>query len=215
MMAATTDAGGLGIRIAQIPASAENTPNARVYIVTRLLPGTTNSQRLEVSNSTDQPLNVTIYPGAATNAGGVFNALPIGQSNDLTSWTTVSPSVATIPAHSYISALVTIDVPTPVTPSEQYGVIWAATSSSQSSTGVTSVNRVGIRMYNPVGDYTATTSTSLHTSSAGTTSVLSAGADMQWLAIAVLFVAMGVFAILHYRQWRKAVLKQQRKLLKR
>ena len=211
-MGTTTAAGGLGIRIAQIPSSVQNVPNSRVYIVTRLLPSTSNSQRIEVSNSTDQSLNVTIYPGAATNTGGVFTSLPVGQGNDLTSWTTVVPSVATIPPHSYISAVVTIDVPSLVTPSEQYGVIWAATSSAQSSTGITSVNRVGIRMYDPVGNYTTTTAATLHTSTSSNPAI---GGDLQWIAIGVIFVVIAIFAVLHYRQWRKDVRKRQRKLLKR
>ena len=214
-MSTTSDAGGLGIRIAQIPASSENTANSNVYIVTRLLPGTSNSQRLEVSNSTGQPLNVTIYPGAATYVGGTFNPLPVGQSNDLTSWTTVVPSVATIPAHSYISAVVTIAVPTPVSPSEQYGVIWAATSSPQTTTGITSVNRVGIRMYDPVGDYKVATSSTFHTATTDGGETFNASSDLQWLAIGVLFAVISIFAVLHYRQWRKDVLKRQRKLLKR
>jgi hypothetical protein len=160
-MTGTSEVGGLGIRISQIPSASANTPNSGIYIVSRLLPSTSVTQRLAVSNSSSKPMHVTIYPGPATNIDGVFLAQAEGTSNELTSWTTVSPSTIDLPAHSYKEVTVTINVPSAITPSESFGVIWASVSATSGGSGITSVNRVGIRMYDPIGNFSTTSSSTL------------------------------------------------------
>ena len=157
-MSGTSEVGGLGIRISQIPSASANTPNSGIYIVSRLLPSTSVTQRLAVTNSSNAPIHVTIYPGPATNVNGVFLPQAEGTSNELTSWTSVSPSEIVLAPKSYKEVTVTINVPAIVTPSEAYGVIWASVSAAPGSSGITSVNRVGIRMYEPIGNYSAASS---------------------------------------------------------
>ena len=70
-------------------------------------------------------------------------------------------------------------------------------------------------MYDPVGDYKVATSSTFHTATTDGRETFNASSDLQWLAIGVLFAVISIFAVLHYRQWRKDVLKRQRKLLKR
>jgi hypothetical protein len=148
----TSSGGGIGIGLINIPASFTNIPNSAEWILERLTPDTTTTREFQVMNSTDKPMFVVIYPGAATNNKGVFVGAPRGVTNELTSWSTVTPKSATIPAHQRIQGSITITVPTDAEPSMQYGLIWAQTTVGTSG-GVTQVNRVGIRMYDPVGDF--------------------------------------------------------------
>jgi hypothetical protein len=148
----TSSGGGIGIGLVNIPTSFTNVPNSAEWILERLTPATTTTREFQVINSTDKPMFVVIYSGAATNNKGVFVGAPRGVTNELTSWSTVTPKSATIPAHQRIQGSITITVPTDAVPSMQYGLIWAQTTVGTSG-GVTQVNRVGIRMYDPVGDF--------------------------------------------------------------
>jgi hypothetical protein len=148
----TSSGGGIGIGLVNIPASFANTPNSAEWILERLTPATTTTRDFQVINSTDKSMFVVIYPGAATNNKVVFVGAPRGVTNELTSWSTVTPKSATIPAHQRIQGSITITVPTDAVPNMQYGLIWAQTTVGTSG-GVTQVNRVGIRMYDPVGDF--------------------------------------------------------------
>jgi len=96
-------------------------------------------------------MDVLLYPGAATNIKGNFQPLDAAHPNLLSSWTTITPSMAKIPAHSNLMAVVTITVPADAPSSQQYGVIWASTKTYPNSNSVGGVSRVGIRMYDPVG----------------------------------------------------------------
>jgi hypothetical protein len=151
-MAGSLASGGIGINLINIPASLSGVANSKSWIVDRLLPSTTTTRDIEVSNTTSKPIKVMIYSGAATNIDGRFLTENDGITNLLTSWTTVTPSLATIPANSSQPIKVTITVPSGVADSEQAGVIWASTVTG-SDGGVTQVSRVGIRMINPVGNY--------------------------------------------------------------
>ena len=213
-MTDSADPGSLGIRIAQILSGVRNDLHASDYIVSRLTPGTPFTQRLEVSNSTNELMHVSIYPGAATNADGNFATSPQGVVNDLTSWTTVSPASVDLPAHSVAQEMVTITVPVGAPPSQQYGVIWAAISTTSPSSGITSVNRVGVRMYDPVGNYSAA-SVAL-TQKSAPTSQTSSG-DLQWIVVILLAMGLLTFAYQHIpavkeaRKIRDAELKRSPK----
>ena len=203
-MPESTSQGGLGIRISQIPSGAENVPNSGIYIVTRLLPSTTNSQRLEVTNSTTKAMHVSIYPGPAEFTNGTFRLLAQGSKSELVSWTSVSPGVIDLAPMQSSEVTVTIKVPSVVTSGEDYGVIWAAVASPASPFGVVSVNRVGIRMYTPVGS--ATSSSAPAPSIPSTHHTL----EFQWLAIGLLALAVCGLA---YREL--PFVKRQRKERKR
>jgi len=197
-MSAATDAGGLGIRIVQIPTAVKDNPLSSIYIVNRLSPSEVISQKIEVSNTTSKPMTVSIYPGAATNVGGTFLASPGVASNQLTSWISVTPSQALLPAHSYTTAVVTFSVPSDAPAGEQYGVIWAATSSAGSAGNISNVNRVGIRIYAPVG--TSTTNTSMITE-ANSGSTPSKSGDLEWFSIVFLVLLCIVGVLMQLEKW--------------
>jgi len=155
-MSSSTGGGGLGLGLVNIPASFRNIPNSNEWILERLEIGSTIKRDFQVINSTNKPMLVVLYPGAATNANGTFFGAPMGVKNDLVSWMTVSPSSVLIPAHQGINGLITITVPISAEPSMQYGLVWAQTTLGING-GVTQINRVGIRMYDPVGDFAVPT----------------------------------------------------------
>ena len=182
---------GLGIRIIEIPSAVQNDPQSGIYIVDRLLPSTVVSERIEVSNSTNAPMMVSLYPSAATNINGVFTPSSGEIANELTSWTSILPSSGVIAAHGTLDATVTISVPANVISGEQYGVIWASASTPTHAFGIVSVSRVGIRMYDPIGadlETASSTTTTLGTSHPSWT------LDVQWTAIGLLFIAVAALA---------------------
>ena len=144
--------GGIGLRLLDAPVSAKDDPRARLYIVDHLAPGTVIERRVEVTNTTDAPQEVVLYPAAASIDEGTFVGGPGRDRNDLSSWTSVTPGTATVAAAGKETALVRISVPDDAAPGEQYGVIWAEARSSQDRDGgVEQVSRVGIRLYVSVG----------------------------------------------------------------
>jgi hypothetical protein len=143
--------GSLGLRLVDAPA-ADDDPRAQVYIVDHLAPGTVIQRRIEVTNSTAVTTHISLYASAATIARGSFLGAARGTSNDLATWTSVSPGGYDIVAGGREMAIVTISVPSDAAPGEQYGVVWAETSSPpDTENGITEVSRVGIRLYVSVG----------------------------------------------------------------
>ncbi|HEX3542641.1 MAG TPA: hypothetical protein VHT75_19590 [Acidimicrobiales bacterium] len=136
--------------------SLKDDPRAYQYIVDHLAPGTTISRHVEITNNTPSPQEVQLYAAAATIAGGSF-LFGAGQAaNALTGWTTVSPPSVRLAPGTSSTATVTIAVPANADVGEQYAVVWAQLAAAvPSGGGVTSVNRVGVRMYLSVGTGTA------------------------------------------------------------
>lgn len=141
----------IGIRLLQAPVALENDPRAKVYIIDHVGPGTTLSRQIAVSSTGDSPVQVQLYGGPAVINGGSFNAQPIGQTNDLSTWIKVMPETVVIPPHGEVTATVTIAVPQNATSGERYGVVWAQPPTRTGSGGISVVNRVGIRVYLSVG----------------------------------------------------------------
>jgi hypothetical protein len=140
----------VGIRLLDIPVDEAGDPRARQYIVDNLSPGTVIHRRVEVANQTAGPLQVSLYPDAATIANGAFTGADGAAANALTSWTTLSQGSLSIPANSTAPDTVTIDIPADAAPGEQYGIVWAQVGGPANG-NVTLVNRTGIRMYLSVG----------------------------------------------------------------
>ena len=150
--ATTTDAAdSIGIRLAEIPASAADDPRARLYIVDHLAPGTTISRRVEISSTADAAAQVGLYAAAATITGGAFLGSDGRTANDLSSWTTITPGEVDIPANGTMEGSITIDVPADAAPGEHYAVVWAEVRAGEDANGVVMVSRVGIRIYLSVG----------------------------------------------------------------
>jgi hypothetical protein len=156
----TDDTGGLGIRIGEIPDSVKDIPSANTYIVFKLAPSQSYSQKIIISNTTKSSMNVKLYAEDATNIKDSFLPSDSPIPNQLASWTSVSPSIANVKAHSNLVATVTIKVPSSAKNGDQFGIVWASIKTSPNSNGIGGVSRVGIRMYTPVGDASSSTSTS-------------------------------------------------------
>jgi hypothetical protein len=146
----TGDAGGIAIRIVDVPAESRNDPLAFSYIVNRVAPGTTVQRRIEVSNSTRSTAAVAVYSAAASIHQGDFVFGPSHKKNELSSWTSVSQGALRLQSGAKAFETVTIRVPKDASAGERYAVIWAEVSTSGSG-GVKLANRVGIRMYLSVG----------------------------------------------------------------
>ena len=145
-------AGSIGIRLVDAPTSAENDPRAKSYIVDHLPPGAVIHRRIEVSNTTPAAVHVALYPAAAAIKDGSFVGDAGHAVSALTTWTAVDPAETDLAAGVKAMSTVTINVPPDAAPGEQYGVIWAETSSAApAGGGVTQVSRVGIRLYVSVG----------------------------------------------------------------
>lgn len=143
----------VGIRIVDAPTSRAGDPRALQYIVDHVAPGTTISRRVEISNDTSGPQAVQLYAAAASIDGSSFRFGDGRASNDLTSWTTVDPPTVTPPAGAKDLATVTIVVPPEASAGERYGVVWAELPAAvPAGGGVSSVNRVGVRIYLSVGE---------------------------------------------------------------
>ena len=147
-----TAIGSVGIRIAQIPAEDANNPYSSMYIVNRLHPGITFHQRLEVFNTSTQMFKVSLYPGLATFQSGKFEIGEGRSGNELTRWITISPTALQIKPGETKAFTVTIAPPTDAPSIKQYGVIWAEVKGEPNASGITSVSRVGVRIYVPVGN---------------------------------------------------------------
>ena len=149
--ATTAAPGSIGIRLLDVPVSEANDPRARLYIVDHVAPGAIVRRSIEVSNSTSSDLAVSLYPAGATIESGSFIGDAGHTANDLSSWTTVSQAAPQIPAGGTATATVTITVPTDATAGEQYAIVWAEVRTPAGASGVTEVNRVGVRIYLSVG----------------------------------------------------------------
>lgn len=143
--------GSIGIALTEAPTNRANDPRAHVYIVDHVAPGTKIARKLRVSNNTNQSQSIETYEAAASIKDGEFRFGEGHARNELTTWTTVDPSNATYAPGESKLVEVTIDVPANASEAEYYGVVWASASSVPASGGITSVNRVGVRIYLSVG----------------------------------------------------------------
>jgi hypothetical protein len=172
--AKAADPGSIGIRLLDASVARKNDPRARLYIDDNMKPGTSITRHIDVSNSSSRAVAVHYYADAATVADGSFLVASGRTPNELTSWTTVTPSSGTLSPHSRTVLTVTIAVPKDVQPGERYGVVLAEIppaarkNSSQIAVGA----RVGVRMYlsvsrgaEPVTNFSIDSLTALRTSS--------------------------------------------------
>ncbi|GAA4573552.1 hypothetical protein [Planotetraspora kaengkrachanensis] len=143
---------GLGVRLVDAPVVRRKDPRARTGVVDHLNPGTTIRRRLEVSNTTAEPLHVSLYAAAASIEGRTFTFAPERTPNELSTWTTVEPrEIDLAPGHKRI-AWFTVDVPQDAWRGERYAVMWAQTAIMPDKVhNVGLASRVGVRMYLDIG----------------------------------------------------------------
>lgn len=163
-------AGGVGLRLLDAPAIAMDDPRARLYIIDHVAPGHAIRRRIEIANTTAAASHVVLYTAAASIAHGSFLGADGHTPNDLSTWTAVDPGSTDVPAGGRRTATVTVTVPSDAAPGEQYAVVWAEVRSTATNVDVTTVNRVGVRIYLSVGpggppaaDFTIDTLTTEHT----------------------------------------------------
>ena len=144
--------GRIGIRLIEVPSVAKTELLAHSYIVGRLAPGTRITRRIEITNSTPSTAKVSVYAAGATQRRSIFGFAPGHNPNELSSWTSMSRRVVSMPSRTKTLDTVTIAVPKNASSGERYAVIWAEVSApAPVAGGVTLVNRVGIRMYLSIG----------------------------------------------------------------
>lgn len=145
-------AGQLGIRLLDAPKNRRDDPRARLYIVDHLNQGDTITRRIEVSNTTGGPAAIALYAASARVEGASFAFGEGRAANELTDWTTVTPSTVTVPAGRTTSAEVAVTIPPDAVDGERYAVVWAEQASAPDGGAISTVSRVGIRMYVSVGE---------------------------------------------------------------
>jgi hypothetical protein len=146
---------GLVIRLAQVPADREDDPRANQYVVDHVEPGGTVQRKIEVRNATSAPMTAKLYAGGAAVKDGAFVPDDSGQGSgaELAAWTSVTPPSVSLEPGQMLSATVKIAVPASAQGGERYGAVWAELPASPApgGGGISTVNRVGIRIYLSVG----------------------------------------------------------------
>jgi hypothetical protein len=142
---------GIGIRLADAPATLPGDSSGRSYIVNRVAPGATVRRRVEIENGTRSVADVAVYAAAAGLNRGTFSFARSHVQNELSSWTSVDRQMLRLEPGAVAYETVTIEVPKEASAGEQYAVIWAEVSAPARAGGVTLVNRVGVRMYLSIG----------------------------------------------------------------
>jgi hypothetical protein len=96
-------------------------------------------------------LDVSLYAGASQIVNGVWSPLDGQTQNDLSRWTTVTPSSLHLASGQKAQAELTVTVPHNAADGERYAVVWAQ-AGMPGSGPVHEVARVGIREYISVGN---------------------------------------------------------------
>ncbi|RCG23480.1 peptidase [Sphaerisporangium album] len=150
--AAPSPGGGIGFRLLEAPVAERANSRAWYYIIDHLAPGADIHRRVEVSNTTGSPQQLSLYAAAAEIRDHKFQFAPGRTPNELSTWTTTSRHEVTLAPHARSTVTAKIDVPADAAPGERYAVIWAETAkAAPPGGGVAVINRVGIRIYLSVG----------------------------------------------------------------
>jgi hypothetical protein len=142
--------GRIGIKLLDVPSSQADNPRDEEYIVDQLAPGTVIHRKFEVVNLGSAPVQLLVYPAAASIANGSFQFASGHTQNLMTTWLSLSQGTLTLAPHSNATIEATITVPGNAPSGGQYGVIWAQESSTGAG-NVLLVSRVGIRIYLTIG----------------------------------------------------------------
>ncbi|MDH6110273.1 hypothetical protein P3T36_004795 [Kitasatospora sp. MAP12-15] len=144
--------GSVGIRLLEAPLNRHDDPRALTSIVDHLAPGAVINRRLEISSTSSAPQHVEVYPSAVAIEHGSMVFAPDRTANELTDWVTLDHTSLDLPPHGTAEVRATINVRPAASSGERYAVIWAQVASRPDpSHTVTTVNRVGLRLYIDVG----------------------------------------------------------------
>lgn len=149
--AMSAETAGYGIRLVDAPTERRDDPRAQLYVVDHVKQGATIRRRFEVSNGTAAPVTLQLYAAAASVANGRFTIGDGRAENELSGWTTVTPSSVDLAPGAKAVATVQIVVPAGVEDGERYGAVLAEAPPLNTASQVRVGSRVGIRMYLDVG----------------------------------------------------------------
>jgi len=116
-------------------------PPGQPWIVETPEPGDVITRHVRVYNNTGAAQAVSVYAGPASIENRVFTEEAVGETNALTSWTTVDHPTLQLSDGEDAEVKVTITVPPDAPSAQLYGVLYAAVDGS----------RPGVRMYVTVG----------------------------------------------------------------
>ena len=146
----SAEVSGIGVKLVDPPASSATSPFARTYITGTFQAGSQVKADVEVSNTTTRPQTISIYAAGASMRAGAFSFAAGRVKNELSRWTGVSRSHLRLGPGRATIVTVRVRIPANATRGERYSVMWASVD-APGNTGVTLVNRVGVRMYLSVG----------------------------------------------------------------
>jgi hypothetical protein len=144
---------GLTIGLTEVPASRQDDPRALAYIIDHVRGAATFERSFEVSNDTDEPVEVDLYATAAAIRDGSFLLSDGRGANHLTSWMRVEPAHVSLPPRTATAGTVTFDVPADAEEGEHYAAVMAEVApDARPGQAIAVGRRVGIRVYLSVGD---------------------------------------------------------------
>ena len=141
---------GLGIRLLEAPTALANDPRAHIYIIDHLAPGTVIHRKVQVSDGTTTPLDISLYAAGSDIEGGLWSPFTGRQPDELSQWISVAPSSIHLNPGESAVVEATIDVPADASAGERYAVVWAE-AHIPGNGPVQEVARTGVRVYLSVG----------------------------------------------------------------
>lgn len=141
-LTAGTGEGTLGVRLLDGPER---------YVVVDVHPGDVLRRRVEISNGTAAPMPVQVYAAAASDGPKGFDYAEGRSPNELSSWTSVTPRDLVLPPGATAQVLISVRVPDSAAEGERAAVVWVE-QAGRTETGLSLVNRVGMRVYVGVED---------------------------------------------------------------
>jgi hypothetical protein len=141
---------GLGIQLLEAPTALANDPRAHIYIIDHLGPGTTITRKVQVSDGTTSPLDVSLYASGSQIKGGLWSPFNGRQPDELSQWISVTPSSVHLDPGQSAIVEAKIAVPGDASSAERYAVIWAE-AGVPGQGPVHEVARAGVRVYLSVG----------------------------------------------------------------
>ena len=141
---------GLGIRLLEAPTALADDPRAHIYIIDHLAPGTVIHRKVQVSDGTTNPLDISLYAAGSDIKGGLWSPFTGHQQDELSQWITVTPSLVHLDPGESAVVQTTIEVPADASAGERYAVVWAEAQIPGTSP-VKEVARAGVRAYLSVG----------------------------------------------------------------
>src|SRR3954468_598607 len=83
---------GLGIQLLEAPTALAHDPRARLYIIDHLKPGVTITRKMQVTDGTTSPLDVSLYAGGSEIKDGLWSPYDGNRPDELSQWISVEPS---------------------------------------------------------------------------------------------------------------------------